>query len=81
MSPTCEICESADSCLGGRCPCDLCGEFIADVPREIGNMLLNQVREMRDVMGEFCDRVEKGEVRSKRTYAKFCAILKREPKT
>lgn len=31
-------------------------------------------------MHRFCDRVEAGEVRSKRTYAEFCEILGREPR-
>ncbi len=29
-------------------------------------------------MNEFCDRVEKGEVHSRKTYAKFCKILGRK---
>jgi uncharacterized Zn finger protein (UPF0148 family) len=40
LSPTCEICDTPELCLTGRCPCDLCGEFIADVPREVANKLL-----------------------------------------
>ncbi len=35
---------------------------------------------MAEAMSEFCDRVEAGEVRSRRTYAKFCEILGREPR-
>lgn len=35
----------------------------------------NQKRRMREAMQEFCNRVDKGEVRSKRTYAKFKDIL------
>lgn len=31
-------------------------------------------------MGEFCDRVERGEVRSRRTYARYCDLLGRKPK-
>lgn len=31
-------------------------------------------------MNRFCDRVERGEVRSRRTYAEFCEILGREPR-
>lgn len=33
-----------------------------------------------ELMTEFCDRVEQGSIRSKRTYAKFCALLGRTPK-
>lgn len=36
---------------------------------------LCQVLEMREAMQEFVDRVDKGEVRSRRTYAKFKKIL------
>ena len=36
---------------------------------------------MAEAMARFCDRVEAGEVRSRRTYAEFCEILCREPKT
>lgn len=43
--------------------------------------LAAQAPAMADAMNRFCDRVEKGEVRSKRTYAEFCEILDREPKT
>lgn len=35
---------------------------------------------MAQAMNEFCDRVERGEVRSKRTYATFCEILERKPR-
>lgn len=35
------------------------------------------IRVMRSAMDEFCDRVERGEIRSKRTYQKFCTILGR----
>ncbi len=35
---------------------------------------------MAEAMDRFCDRVEAGEVRSRRTYAEFCGILGREPK-
>lgn len=34
-----------------------------------------KMRVMRDAMQEFVDRVDKGEVHSKRTYAKFKEIL------
>lgn len=44
MSPTCEICESQEDCLAGRCPCDLCGEFIADVPRATANVMLAKLQ-------------------------------------
>lgn len=36
---------------------------------------------MAEAMDRFCDRVEAGEIRSKRTYAEFCEILGREPKS
>jgi hypothetical protein len=34
-----------------------------------------KIDEMADAMREFCERVEKGEVRSVKTYNKFKAIL------
>lgn len=37
--------------------------------------IASKLRAMRDAMQEFCDRVDKGEVRSKRTYAKFKELL------
>jgi hypothetical protein len=37
-----------------------------------------RMEEMRAAMQEFIDRVDKGEVRSKRTYAKFKKILQGE---
>lgn len=40
----------------------------------------NQLDQLRDAAGTFCDRVERGEVRSKRTYAQFCKILGRTPR-
>jgi hypothetical protein len=33
-----------------------------------------------ELMNEFCNRVERGEVRSWRTYSKFCEALGRENK-
>jgi len=44
MSPTCEACDSPDDCLAGHCPCHLCGEFIADVPRATANVMLEKLR-------------------------------------
>lgn len=41
---------------------------------------LRALRRAEEGMSTFCDRVERGEVRSKRTYAQFCAILGRTPK-
>lgn len=35
---------------------------------------------VHDALQRFCDRVEAGEVRSRRTYAKFCGLLGREVK-
>lgn len=37
--------------------------------------IASKLRAMRDAMVEFVERVDKGEVRSKRTYAKFKEIL------
>lgn len=37
--------------------------------------------EMIEAISEFCDRVEAGEIRSRRTYAKFCWLLERKPRT
>ncbi len=36
-----------------------------------------KIREMSAAMNEFCDRVEAGEIRSRRTYGKFKEILGR----
>lgn len=41
---------------------------------------LRVLRAAHTAMSTFCDRVEKGEVRSKRTYAEFCTILGRIPR-
>lgn len=51
MSPTCEICESSEACLAGTCPCDLCGEFIADVPRATANVMLEKLRVQERALG------------------------------
>lgn len=49
--------------------------------RHIGvNPLAPRVTALEEAMGEFCDRVEKGEVRSRYTYEKFCQLLGRKPK-
>lgn len=42
--------------------------------------VIDDVTRQRDAMNRFCDRVEAGEVRSRRTYAEFCTILGRSPK-
>lgn len=42
---------------------------------EANTALVLKNREIRAAMREFCDRVDKGEVRSKRTYAKFKELL------
>jgi hypothetical protein len=39
-----------------------------------------EIEALRKATGEFCDRVEAGEIRSRRTYAKFCELLGREPR-
>jgi hypothetical protein len=36
---------------------------------------------MAEAMEEFCARVERGEIRSTRTYEKFCRLINREPRT
>lgn len=38
--------------------------------------LISIAPEMMEAMQEFCDRVDRGEVRSKRTYAKFKELIK-----
>jgi hypothetical protein len=43
--------------------------------------LCNKALDAVAAMDEFCDRVEAGEVRSSRTYLKFCEILGREPRS
>lgn len=40
MSETCDICQTQEDCLAGKCPCDLFDGFIANVPREVANKLL-----------------------------------------
>lgn len=40
--------------------------------------LQDENRKMRYAMNEFCDRVERGEIQSQNTYAKFKEILRRE---
>ncbi len=42
---TCEICDTPDLCGLGQCPCTLSGEFVAPVPADVANRLLNQLRE------------------------------------
>lgn len=39
-----------------------------------------RIKVLEEAMTEFCERVEKGEVRSYYTYGKFCALLGRQPK-
>lgn len=39
------------------------------------NKLADQQDELLDAMAEFCRRVEAGEIRSRRTYGKFKALL------
>lgn len=46
-------------------------------PGHLHEDVANKFEEMHDAMNEFCDRVEVGEVRSRKTYAKFKAILER----
>lgn len=38
-----------------------------------------EIETLREALSEFCDRVEKGEVRSVRTYQRFCDLLSRDP--
>lgn len=42
------------------------------------NQVLEDNELFKKLMNEFCDRVEKGEVRSYRTYSKFCKALGRD---
>lgn len=39
-------------------------------------LLISKAPEMLEAMQEFCHRVDRGEVRSKRTYAKFKELIK-----
>lgn len=43
--------------------------------KELAQQLLNERNEMYEAMQEFVDRVDKGEIRSNRTYNKFKSIL------
>lgn len=52
-------------------------ELIADNVLKRDAHLIAAAPEMYGAMKEFCDRCDKGEVRSKRTYAKFMEILKK----
>ncbi len=54
------------------------GSFYHDYDR--AGLLVAALQRAHDAMQRFCDRVEAGEVRSRRTYAEFCGILGREPK-
>lgn len=49
--------------------------YLAGISVAQAHQLANTVDECRAAMQEFCDRVDKGEVRSKYTYAKFKEIL------
>jgi hypothetical protein len=44
------------------------------------NVLVEKINEYEKLMNWFCDRVEKGEVRSYRTYSAFCKALGRKNK-
>lgn len=51
---------------------------------QTGQGVLRQAAETINVMAlamhTFCERVEAGEIRSRKTYADFCIILGRQPK-
>lgn len=49
--------------------------YLAGISVAESHAIATKLRAMRDAMQEFVDRVDKGEVRSKRTYAKFKEIL------
>ena len=57
MNRTCEICDTEEMCLSGQCPCALAGEFIADVPRKVANVMLEELEmikfshQMEDMYG------------------------------
>lgn len=60
------------------CTIDECGEVIAQSLEGCSSAnaaLIAQAPNMYSAMQEFVDRVEAGEVRSKKTYAKFKSIL------
>lgn len=54
------------------------GTFYHDYDR--AGLRLGAVGASLAAMNRFCDRVEAGEVRSRRTYAEFCALIGRAPK-
>lgn len=54
------------------------GQFYEDYDR--ATALVGAIGRAHDAMTRFCDRVEAGEVRSRRTYAEFCEILGRVAK-
>jgi hypothetical protein len=54
------------------------GTFYEDYDR--AGLRVNCLQRAHDAMQRFCDRVEAGEVRSRRTYAEFCDLLGRAPK-
>lgn len=49
--------------------------YLAGISVAEAHAIAVKLRAMRDAMQEFVERVDKGEVRSKRTYAKFKEIL------
>lgn len=50
-------------------------DYLAGISVAQAHQLGNTLEELRAAMQEFVDRVDKGEVRSKRTYAKFKELL------
>jgi hypothetical protein len=59
VAETCEVCEHPDLCLNGRTICDLSSEFVAPVPAEIANKLLDETRRYGKPAGSLADAVER----------------------
>lgn len=61
------------------------GNALAEIWQVLGvvnqTAAMTRLRELLATMHNFCDRVEAGEVRSRRTYSKFCQLLGREVKS
>ncbi len=53
-------------------------KYIAGLSVHDAHTIGHEMEQMRAAMQEFVDRVDKGEVRSKRTYAQFKEILGHE---
>ncbi len=61
---------------GSLCICDTWGSGVADDVMQANARLIAAAPEMAEAMMIFVQRVERGEVKSKKTYAQFMEILK-----